>query len=169
MSDTPATAPSLPPALPDGVIVRCATETEAEAIAGVIRSAFATVAESLGVDIPPMHETAADVLGTFAAGDAILVAETDRVIVGTVRGETLDGDRVMVRRLAVLPEHRGAGIARSLMCALEDAYPQAARFELFTGALASGPLALYESLGYVLFDEREAAPGLTLVSLEKKR
>lgn len=149
-------------------LIRLADPSEAETIAGVIRVAFATIAEAIGIDIPPLHEMAADVLATFSAGDAVIVAEVDGVIVGTVRGETMEGGDVMVRRLAVLPAFRGAGIARRMMRALEDAYPQVARFELFTGAEAAGPLALYESLGYRLMEPRETM-GFPLVYLEKRR
>jgi GNAT superfamily N-acetyltransferase len=148
--------------------VRRGDPSEAEAIASVIRAAFATIAEAIGIDIPPLHETAADVLATFSAGDAVFVAEVNGAVVGTVRGETIESGDVMVRRLAVLPAHRGAGIARGLMRALEDAYPGTRRFELFTGADATAPLALYESLGYQLFEPSEKTD-FPLVYLEKCR
>ena len=149
-------------------IIRRATRGESPEIAGVIREGFQTVADAIGRDIPPLHETAADVDETFDAGEIVLVAETDGHIVGTVRAESLDGGGVMVRRLAVLPEARGRGVARSLMCALEDAYPDATRFELFTGAMAEGPIALYQSLGYKLIEPREDM-GFPLVWFEKCR
>jgi len=158
---------TVPPA-PVSVLIRSATVSEAETIARVIRAAFLTVAEELGFDIPPVHETPSDVRSTFEAGDAVLVAEVDGAVVGTVRGETLDDDGVMVRRLAVLPERRGTGIARGLMLALEDAYPAASRFELFTGAEAVGPIALYTSLGYRIVESRRDM-GFPLVYLEKCR
>ena len=150
------------------VRVRAADSSEAEMIAAVIRAAFATVAEAIGVDIPPLHETADDVRATLAAGDTALVAVVDGIVVGTVRGETIPSGGVMVRRLAVLPSHRGHGVAHALMRALEDAYPDAQRFELFTGAMAEGPIALYESLGYKLIEPREDM-GFPLVWYEKCR
>jgi GNAT superfamily N-acetyltransferase len=153
---------------PGSALIRAAEPDEAEAIAGVIRAGFATVAEEIGFDIPPLHESAADVSATFDAGDAVMVADVDGAIVGTVRGETMDSGDVMVRRLAVLPANRGAGIARRLMLALEAAYPDVSRFELFTGADARAPLALYESLGYQLFEPSEAVD-FPLVYLEKCR
>lgn len=152
----------------DGVTVRLAARDESEAVASVIRDGFATVAAAIGRDIPPLHESAADVEATFDAGDAVLLAEMDGRVVGTVRAETLPGGGIMVRRLAVLPDARGRGIARSLMRALEDAYPEAERFELFTGAMAAGPIALYESLGYRLIEPREDM-GFPLVWFEKCR
>ena len=154
--------------MPDGILVRHASRDEAPAVAEVIRNAFATVAADVGRDIPPLHETTEDVLATFESGDAVLVAEASGKVVGTVRGERIGGGGVMVRRLAVLPELRRAGVARSLMVALEEAYPDATRFELFTGEMAKGPIALYESLGYRLIEPREDM-GFPLVWFEKCR
>jgi GNAT superfamily N-acetyltransferase len=150
------------------VVVRRASREESGAIASVIREGFATVAADIGRDIPPLHETAGDVESTFDAGDAVLVAEANGRLVGTVRAESIAGGGVMVRRLVVLPEARGRGLAKALMRALEDAYPEATRFELFTGAMAAGPIALYESLGYRLIEPREDM-GFPLVWFEKCR
>ena len=162
MSDEPSHHESAP------VLIRRADPSEAEMVAAIVRAAFATVAEEIGIDIPPLHESADDVRATFAAGDVTLVAVIDGIAVGTVRGDTLPSGDIMVRRLAVLPTHRGHGIAHSLMVALEDAYPDAQRFELFTGATASGPLKLYESLGYRLM-AHDGDVGVPIVYLEKHR
>jgi len=147
-------------------VVRPATRDEAETLAAIIRTAFQTEAEVYG-DIPPLHETAADVEATFAAGDVTLAADLAGATVGTIRGETRPDGTVVVRRLAVLPNSRGLGIARALLVALEAAYPYATRFELFTGDLNRAALGLYESLGYERIGTREVAPGIELVTLEK--
>ena len=162
MSDEPSHHESAP------VQIRRAEPSQAEMIAAIVRAAFTTVAQEIDMDIPPLHETADDVRATFAAGDVTLVAVIDGIAVGTVRGETLPNGDIMVRRLGVLPTHRGHGIARRLMVALEDAYPDAKRFELFTGAMATGPLKLYESLGYELM-AHEGDAGVPIVYLQKCR
>ena len=72
-------------------------------------------------------------------------------------------------RLAVEDGLESSGIGTSLMTALEDAFPDAERFELFTGALAERPLRLYDRLGYSIYERREVASGLELVWLEKRR
>ena len=150
-----------------GVTIRRATREQAEEVARIVREGFQTVADEIGIDIPPVHESTAEVLPSFDAGEITLVAETpDGELVGTVRGERMDGGSVMVRRLAVLPAWRGRGIARALMLELERAYPDTNRFELFTGAGAIGPLGLYESLGYRLMEPRETG-NVPLVYLEK--
>jgi ribosomal protein S18 acetylase RimI-like enzyme len=152
---------------PAAVTVRIASRDEAAALAAVIREAFISEAEVYG-DIPPMHEAAADIEETFDAGDVTLAAEADGRLAGTVRGETMPDGEVAVRRLAVLPWARRRGIARALLVALEDAYPHVARMELFTGSLNGAALRLYESLGYVRTGTREIAPGVELVTLEKR-
>ena len=147
--------------------IRRASREEAELLAAVIREAFVTEAEVYG-DIPPLHETAADLEATFDAGDVTLAADLGDRVVGTVRGETMPDGAVVVRRLAVLPETRRRGLARSLIAELEAAYPHAPRFELFTGNLNRAALGLYESLGYVRTGSREVGAGIELVTLEKR-
>ena len=151
-----------------GFVIRLARPEESELIASIVREAFQTVADSVGVDIPPLFESAQDVSAAFDAGDLVLVADVAGQLVGTVRGETMDSGSVMVRRLAVLPQFRGQGIARALMQALETAYPDAKRFELFTGADLRAPVRLYESLGYSHMEPHDTG-GFPLVYLEKCR
>ncbi len=146
--------------------VRLAKRDEAEALAALIREAFQTEADVYG-DIPPLHETAADLEATFDAGDVTLVAEIEGSVVGTVRGETMTDNTLVVRRLAVLPHARGLGVGRALLVALEAHYPYVNRFELFTGDLNKAAIGLYESLGYERIGTREVAPGIELVTLEK--
>lgn len=152
----------------DSYVIRLAHRDEAELLAEIIREAFATEATVYG-DIPPLHETAADIDATFHAGDVTLTAVQAERLVGTVRGETLPDGTLVVRRLCVLPEARGAGIGRALIEALEVAYPDATRFELFTGHLNGAALGLYESLGYVRTGAEEIETGIELVTLVKAR
>lgn len=148
------------------VTIRLARREESAALAAVIRDAFQTEAAVYG-DIPALHETPADLEATFDAGEVVLAAQLDGVLVGTVRGESLADGALMVRRLAVVPDARGRGIARRLILALEAAYPLAPRYELFTGELNAAALGLYGSLGYVQTGSSEIAPGVVLVTLEK--
>ncbi len=148
-------------------VIRLAKREEAEQIAEVVRAGFASEAELYG-EIPPLRESAADVEATFDGGDLTFVAEADGTIIGTVRGETAANGSLVLRRLAVLPRWRRKGVARALMVALEAAYPDAPHFELFTGSRSTAALSLYESLGYRRIRAEEVAPGLELVTLEKR-
>jgi GNAT superfamily N-acetyltransferase len=154
-------------ASPDSAVIRIATREEAAQVAATVRRAFITEAEIYGADVPPLHETAEDVLATFHAGDVTFVAEAGGEIIGTVRGETLASGSIMVRRLGVDDAWRGQGIARALMAALEAAYPEATRFELFTGSRSTDALALYASLGYRYVRTETIAPGVELLYFEK--
>jgi ribosomal protein S18 acetylase RimI-like enzyme len=90
-------------------------------------------------------------------------------IVGTVRGIPRADGTVDVGRLAVDDGWEGRGIGTALMVALEAAYPDAPRFELFTGRDAQGPIFLYTRLGYTITGDRELAPGVHLIWMEKCR
>lgn len=147
--------------------IRVARRDEAAQLAAIIRESFATEGAIYG-DIPPMHETAADIEATFDAGEVTLAAELNGAVVGTVRGETRTDGTLMVRRLAVTPAARSLGVGRALLVALEAAYPSATRFELFTGHLNGAALGLYQSLGYVRTGTTRVARGVEMVTLEKR-
>ncbi len=164
-----------------GLEVREALPEEIDGLVGIQHRAFTRVAAEIGFDpaqMPPVQETAQDVREILRdCPDAVLLAATaddpsdpgKRVPVGTVRGVPGSHGTVDVGRLAVEDGWERKGIGRALMVVLEEAFPQAERFELFTGRDATGPLRLYESLGYVLMRDEEVAPHLFLVWLEKCR
>jgi ribosomal protein S18 acetylase RimI-like enzyme len=160
-------AASVPPAA--RIEILRATAADAELVASLVREGFRSEAERYGVEIPPMRETASDLVASLADGDVVLVARLGGEPVGTVRGHVREDGSVMVRRLAVLPSARRRGVARDLMSVLEAAYPQVARFEIFTGVETAPAIALYESLGYVRTREEEQMPGVRIVYLEKRR
>jgi ribosomal protein S18 acetylase RimI-like enzyme len=90
-------------------------------------------------------------------------------ILGTVQGELLPDGSCYVGRLAVEPTAQRRGIGRALALAIEAEYPDAIRFELFTGHLSEGTLALYRSLGYRETQREEVDERLTVVWMEKRR
>jgi putative acetyltransferase len=72
------------------------------------------------------------------------------VAVGCGGIQLLDDQTAEVKRMYVRPEHRGAGLARRMLTALEDLavgahYPL---IRLETGTLQPEAIALYESAGY---------------------
>lgn len=147
--------------------VRTAASADAAAIAELTHRAFTTQCELYGVtDLPPMADTAQTVLDAIERG-VVLVATLGDQIVGSVRGEMLNG-ACLVGRLVVEPERQGAGIGRSLASEIEMRFPKAARFEIFTGHLSAGPLHLYESLGYIREREQQVSETVTLVFLGKE-
>jgi GNAT superfamily N-acetyltransferase len=117
--------------------------------------------------LPPLTQTLPQIQADFASL-IFLKACADGVIVGSVRGR-LHADTCLVGRLMVHPDARRQGLGTKLMLAIEQRFPPARRFELFTGHRSEGNLRLYERLGYREFDRKVVDEGLTLVFLEKIR
>jgi GNAT superfamily N-acetyltransferase len=149
------------------IAVRVADITELDAILTVQRQAFARVARLLGVDaeaLPPLTETVTELEQLFRDGTRFFVAtDDDGRVVGSVRATTATAE-VEIGRLVVADGHERQGIASRLMDALESEYA-GNRLVLFTGAQATGPLALYHRRGYTEF-RRERVNGIELVWLE---
>lgn len=137
------------------VIVVEATPEELPALLAVQKEAFSRVARQFDLPfdrMPPITESLEDLERFLGEGMRFLVAlDPDGQVVGTVRGCSNAEKTVEVGRLAVDERALRRGIARALMTALESSFPDAKRFELFTGAEARAPLALYEQLGYHVF------------------
>ncbi len=148
------------------ITIRPAAPGEAATIADLTRRAFRSQCELYGIpDLPPMSDTAESVTAAMGAGVVLVALDGERVV-GSVRGELSDGV-CLVGRLVVEPDAQGAGIGRALAESIETRFPEAARFEIFTGHRSAGPLHLYESLGYVPERTEPVAPGLDLVFLGK--
>lgn len=117
--------------------------------------------------IPPLTQSLSQIQIEFDT-TVFLKAMHEGTIVGSVRA-SLDGDTCFVNRLIVHPDHQRNGIGTELMQRIEAHFPQAARFELFTGSRSDGNLRLYRRLGYEVFRLEELSPKVQLVFLEKRR
>ena len=67
------------------------------------------------------------------------------------------------------PDCRRQGIGSTLLQAIEARLPQAARFELFTGARSTGNIRLYERAGYRAVRTETVSAKVTLVHMVKER
>lgn len=153
--------------------VREARREELAHVLAVQRRAFERVARELGIrgdDLPPLQESLADLEALLNAGTRFFVAVDDAGrVLGSVRGRVSGApcsSNVEVGRLVVDDAWLRRGVGSALMDALESSYPTASRFELFTGAEASAPLALYAKRGYVE-SRREHLGYVELVWLHK--
>ena len=158
-------------AVSGGLVVHEAANAELRAALDVQHAAFERVARMFG--IPPdrlsaVTESLVDLIAQRDAGSSVLVAVVAGCVVGTVRALVRPDGVVEVGRLAVDESFLRQGIGRALMRAVEQAYPKSRRFELFTGAEAEVPLALYEGLGYRTF-KRQAGENVDIVWLAKDR
>lgn len=147
-----------------------AVREELPAILAVQREAFGRVARAIGIEaerLPPLTETLDDLEALFEAGTVFFSAVSiDGEVVGSVRAKLTGGD-VEIGRLVVAENATRRGIGTALIQALERSFPDAERFELFTGAEAFEPLALYEKLGYSVYETRTEG-AVALVWLEKR-
>lgn len=148
--------------------IEVADAADAEALLALIKRTFMGVAEQYGdYTLPPLLESTEEFRARFSDHIILKALDGDR-IVGTVLG-VMDGCSCLVGRLAVEPESQARGIGRALASAIEERFPDARRFELFTGHLSAETLGLYASLGYTEFRRAEASERVTLVFLEKTR
>ena len=154
----------------DGITIVRATREDAPEVLALIKRAFAPAGELYeDPDLPPLAETLAEHEARYDTFVVLKALDEDGTIVGTVQGSTMETGDCYVARLAVDPARQGQGIARKLALALEDAFPDARRFELFTGHLNAASLRLYAALGYRETARERVNDRLTLVSLEKRR
>jgi ribosomal protein S18 acetylase RimI-like enzyme len=141
---------------------------DATAMLAIQRLAFAPAAERYGDGrLPPLVETREEISEDIRT-QVVLVAVEDGEVVGSVRGAERDGC-VYVGRLVVRPSFQRRGIARRIMLELEERFPRASCFELFTGNLNEPGMGLYRQLGYVETERRPVKGALELVYLRKSR
>lgn len=88
--------------------------------------------------------------GPVDPGAYFMVAVVGRTAVGCGAIEPVDADTVELKRMYVRPGHRGRGVARRLLSALEALTVSGgyARVRLETGIRQPEAIGLYESSGY---------------------
>lgn len=149
-------------------LIRTAAPEDAEAVAAITRAAFTPVAAEYGMaSLPPLEDTA-DGVREQIERDTVLVAVEDGIVVGSVRAALRDGT-CEVGRLVVDPAYAGCGVGTALAREIEARFPDARRFELFTGHKSAVSLHIYEGLGYVPFRQERVSDTLELVFMEKLR
>jgi ribosomal protein S18 acetylase RimI-like enzyme len=124
-----------------------AAPDDLEAILGLQKLAFRSEAELYNdFSIPPLTQTLESIQAEFCRKTFLKACAAD-VIVGSVRGFQ-KSSVCYVERLIVHPACQGRGIGKALMHALEDRFPDARRYELFTGHKSERNIHLYQKLGY---------------------
>jgi len=152
----------------DEIRIEPATVGDAVAVLDLQRRAYRS--EAILYDdwtIPPLTQTLDDLRLRFA-DMTILKATEGGTIVGSVRAAEKDG-ACAIGRLIVDPDHQRRGIGARLMEAIEVQFPDALRFELFTGSRSEGNIRLYTRLGYRLARTEVVSPKLSLVFFTKPR
>lgn len=115
--------------------------------------------------MPPLTQTLGELLAEYDA-KTVLAARLGEEVVGSVRAGMEDGV-CHVDRLVVHPRLRGHGLGTRLMGEIEGRFPDAERFELFTGHKSEANLRLYRGLGYEAHREEVESSKVTLVHMRK--
>jgi N-acetylglutamate synthase-like GNAT family acetyltransferase len=142
-------------------MLRAMTLSDADAVAALIRAAFA--AQAVVTDPLPsaLRVTAADVAAHLRGGGGGAVFWADEMLAGSVLWAAQDGG-LYVSRVAVAPVWRRRGIARALVGAAEAAARamQLPRVHLATRLVLADNRRLFAACGFVE-TERTAHPGYT--------
>jgi phosphoribosylanthranilate isomerase len=148
------------------VAIGPAERGDAAEILGLQKFAYQSEAELNGdFTIPPLTQTLAEIEAEFGR-KRFLKAHSGGRIIGSVRAEIRDGT-CHIGRLIVHPEWQNLGIGSRLLREIESGYPQARRFELFTGERSQRNLHLYQKSGYSIFRREALSERVKLVFLEK--
>jgi ribosomal protein S18 acetylase RimI-like enzyme len=116
--------------------------------------------------IPPLTQTLAELRAEFADWKILKACRGNRII-GSVRA--IERKSICsIGRLMVHPKHQRQGIGGRLMQTIESMFPEAAKFELFTGSKSEGNIRLYERLGYCSSRSERLSANLSLVFFEKR-
>lgn len=116
-------------------------------------------------DIPPLKQTLTDVENEYRKGIILKALDEDKTIIGSVRA-FCDNGTVYIGKLMVHPSKQGQGIGTRLLLEMEKQYPNQ-RYELFTSTKSVKNIALYQKLGYKIFDEEQVTEELRFVYMEK--
>ncbi|MBN2352070.1 MAG: GNAT family N-acetyltransferase [Spirochaetales bacterium] len=141
-----------------------AGRSDLPAILELQKLCYREVGERYGdFSIPPLTQTVEGMKDDFIRGP-ILKITLDSRIIGSTRAYE-DNGAVYIGRVIVHPDYQNQGFGKILMRAVEELFPQAKRFELFTGCRDEKSIHFYGSLGYRKFKEE---PERNLIFLEKK-
>ena len=116
-------------------------------------------------DIPPLKQTLSDVENEYQKGIILKALDEEKTMIGSVRA-FCDNGTVYIGKLMVHPSKQGQGIGKKLLLEMEKQYPNQ-RYELFTSTRSEKNIALYQKLGYKIFDEEQVTEELRFVYMEK--
>jgi GNAT superfamily N-acetyltransferase len=115
--------------------------------------------------IPPLTQTLAEIKAELLSRYFLKAVSAGR-IVGSVRAYIEQGT-CCIGRLIVHPAYQNRGLGTKLMAEIEACFPEAQRYELFTGHRSARNLYLYQKLGYRPVRSEKGSEKLTMVFLEK--
>lgn len=149
------------------ILIKKAQKEDLEAILKLQYLAYQSEAKLFGnMDIPPLKQTIEEVYDEFLKGAILKAVDDGGSIIGSVRAYEDDGT-VYIGKLMVHPSKQGQGIGTQLLLEMEKQFPKQ-RYELFTSTRSEKNIALYQKLGYNIFDEKQVTEELRFVYMEKR-
>ncbi len=143
-----------------------AVPQDAEAILALQKLAYQSEAKLYNDwSLPPLTQSLESLLEEFASS-VILKAVSGERIVGAVRAKVASGT-CTIGRLAVHPDFQGQGIGSELLKNIEASFPDASKYELFTGSRSQANIRLYQRHGYTISRTQAVSPTVSLTFLEK--
>lgn len=147
-------------------VIQRASEADADEILALQKLAYESEARAYGDwSLPPLTQTIDELREEFGSS-LVLKATVEGRLVGSVRGRMVDGV-CEVARLMVRPELQGGGIGSALLQAIEEGFPDATKYELFTGSKSEATIRLYERHGYAITRSERQSEAVMLVFMEK--
>ena len=151
---------------PDSAAIVPALLEDAPALLAMQRIAFEPEAQACqDRDIPPLQESVDTVREHIRTATVLKAVDGERLL-GAIRG-IVTGDTCLIRVLVVSPQAQGRGLGARLLRAIEDAHPQAARFELTTNMIMPRNVRFYLSHGYELVEQIQHSPRIRLAFMRK--
>lgn len=152
----------------DKILTERADKSDAPGILTLQLIAYQSEAEVYGDDSVPALLQTPEQLQADMDRMIFLKAVVNKKIVGSIRGYLADGT-AHICRMAVHPFFSGAGLGLRLFREMEAQFPEAKRFEVFTGSKSTRNIHLCEKLGYAQFKTEEFSPAVSWVYLQKER
>lgn len=115
--------------------------------------------------LPPLRQSLESLLEEFGESVALKAVSNGR-IVGSVRARAAL-EVCAIGRLVVHPDFQGQGIGSQLLKSIEAEFPEASKYELFTGSRSEANIRLYHCHGYTISHAQQLSPTVVLVFLEK--
>jgi ech hydrogenase subunit C len=145
-----------------------AEKGDAPGILGLQKTAGQCEAEIYNDEnLPALQQTLEELQSDFERAIYIKAVINNKII-GSVRGQARD-DTALVSGVCVHPYYQRRDIGRRLVDEIEKAFPNAKRFEAFTGRPNAHGLHLLTQAGYQEFKTEPFTPAIAWVYLQKER
>jgi|WetSurMetagenome_2_1015567.scaffolds.fasta_scaffold563349_2 GNAT superfamily N-acetyltransferase len=150
------------------ITISDATAADAASILALQKRAFLQEAQKYGDDynITPITEKLPQMLDVFKS-HRFVKAMTGPFLIGSARAN-LVGGTCLIGRVIVEPIFQGRGYGRMVLDAIEARFPEALRYELFTGKKSPENIRFYGKAGYSIIGEFVNADGFVMVTMEKR-